>query len=412
MNINTDLLFKCSIGLEKESLRIDENGRLAQTPHPFLGNPYIERDFCENQVELITQPAASADDAYRDMQALDEYVCTALKERREYLWRFSNPPYFENDSEILVARFSSELKGKEVYRHYLAEKYGKRKMLFSGIHYNFSFDDALLKALFEESGETDFNRFKDTIYLNLAERVTEYSWLIVYLTAASPVFDKSYFHNETEAEAQKNKYASARCSEIGYWNTFIPLYDFSGLQAYVNSIEKYIRSGELSAASELYYPVRLKPRGSNRLDTLSENGVNHIELRMLDLNPLSPIGVFKEDIAFLHILLIYLSFQEKQCLDDDAQKTAISNMKRAALYDDKNTTVILEGRSVPVTDAALAVLEDIKVFFEDKSLYAYEGVLDYQEDKIRRPENRYAYKIRKQFADDFTAKGVRLSKKI
>ena len=61
-------IFECNIGLEKESLRIDKNGRLAQTEHPFLGNPNIDRDFCENQVEIITNPAGSPHDAYLEIK--------------------------------------------------------------------------------------------------------------------------------------------------------------------------------------------------------------------------------------------------------------------------------------------------------------------------------------------------------
>ena len=60
-------LFECKIGLEKESLRIDKNGRLAQTEHPFLGNPNIDRDFCENQVEINTNVTHSAEEAVAEL---------------------------------------------------------------------------------------------------------------------------------------------------------------------------------------------------------------------------------------------------------------------------------------------------------------------------------------------------------
>ena len=56
-NVWLDALF----GLEKESIRVDKNGKLAQTPHPkVFGNklkhPYITTDFSESQVEMITPP--------------------------------------------------------------------------------------------------------------------------------------------------------------------------------------------------------------------------------------------------------------------------------------------------------------------------------------------------------------------
>ncbi|MCD7887233.1 MAG: hypothetical protein LUG44_06400, partial [Clostridiales bacterium] len=48
------LLLSGSFGLEKESLRVDEAGFLAHTPHPFPDNPNIFRDLCENQPENNT----------------------------------------------------------------------------------------------------------------------------------------------------------------------------------------------------------------------------------------------------------------------------------------------------------------------------------------------------------------------
>ena len=47
-------------GLEKESLRVTTKGFLSHTKHPFVGEPHMERDFCENQTELITGVADSA----------------------------------------------------------------------------------------------------------------------------------------------------------------------------------------------------------------------------------------------------------------------------------------------------------------------------------------------------------------
>ena len=54
------LLLTGSFGLEKESLRITPQGRMAHTPNPFPGNEHIVRDFCENQTEINTPVLSSA----------------------------------------------------------------------------------------------------------------------------------------------------------------------------------------------------------------------------------------------------------------------------------------------------------------------------------------------------------------
>ena len=49
-----EYLNQAEFGIEREGLRICSDGRLAQSPHPFESNKNIDRDFCENQVELIS----------------------------------------------------------------------------------------------------------------------------------------------------------------------------------------------------------------------------------------------------------------------------------------------------------------------------------------------------------------------
>jgi glutamate--cysteine ligase len=60
-------------GIEKESLRVRPDGRLAATPHPkalgsALTHPHITTDFSESQLELITGIWTSADDCLRQVR--------------------------------------------------------------------------------------------------------------------------------------------------------------------------------------------------------------------------------------------------------------------------------------------------------------------------------------------------------
>ena len=186
-------------GLEKESLRVTPQGFLAHTKHPFPDNPRIERDFCENQVELITGAADSTEKAWQELKDLQKQAASTLahlKTGKELLWPCSNPPYVRGAKDISIASYQGKLQGKTAYREYLAAKYGKKKMLFSGIHFNFSFSEAFLEEGYRQSHYADMQEYKDAVYLELAKKVTRYSWLIVYLTAASPVMDGSFFQDE------------------------------------------------------------------------------------------------------------------------------------------------------------------------------------------------------------------------
>ena len=57
-----------------------------------------------------------------------------LEQKGEYLWLYSNPPYFESEDEIPVARFSGEKSYKSEYRINLERRYGKRLMLYIGFY--------------------------------------------------------------------------------------------------------------------------------------------------------------------------------------------------------------------------------------------------------------------------------------
>lgn len=399
-------IYEAEYGIEKESLRVTPEGRLCHTPHPFH-QACIDRDFCENQVEMISSVHRDADSLFDELYAIHRTVYDKLRGMNELLWPFSNPPIVLSQEDVPIARFEGELKEREVYREYLAQKYGRTKMLYSGIHFNFSFSDELLRTAFDRSGETDFRRFKDDCYFELSRKLLRYTWLVVYLTAASPLAHPSFLKLSGLNDADRYRYASFRCSEVGYWNDFLPVLDFTDADSYTASIQGYIDRGRLYAASELYYPLRLKPRGKNSTDALKENGVNHIELRCLDVNPLSEVGLFREDIRFIHLLMLYLMSLEDTPADEAAQRTAIGNIKAAALYNDTENTVVWDGRTVSVREAAAGVLEETERF---AARYAPEFLPDiiYQKEKLS--GRRYAQTVREGFIS-YIDDGLTLARK-
>ena len=445
-------------GLEKESLRVDAQGKLAHTVHPFPDREEITRDFCENQTELITDVFPSAGEVLQHLTRLQTEVADRLLKQpagAEYLWSFSNPPYVNGEKDIDIAQFEGENREKTVYRNYLSEKYGKRIMLFSGIHFNYSFPDDVIRKeydilrhikdvdLAEEGSDVvgleafdraeqnlddtagmTYQEYKNDRYLQLAQQVTKYTWLLVYLMAASPVLDSSFLlcgkeDNNTQEKAVADhwtekdlrEYASPRCGEKGYWNSFTPILDYRDLEHYIRSIEMYIENGNLRASSELYYPVRVKPRGVNSLEHLREKGINHIELRMLDVNPLSPVGLFVEDLEFIHYFLYYLHYGEDIVLSGEGQKHAIRNEKQAARYEDEQVTVLGEdGIARPIREEANRVLRQMEDFYKELESEKALASIQYQKDKIAVPGNRYADRIRREYKENYLEKGLALAR--
>ena len=65
-------------------------------------------------------------------------------------------------------------------------------------------------------------------------------WILVAVTAASPILDSSFLEKGVYDRDIFTGMASVRCSEMGYWNEFAPIFDYSSVKAYADSIQKYV----------------------------------------------------------------------------------------------------------------------------------------------------------------------------
>ena len=149
-----DELLKGSFGIEREALRVTPQGKLAVTKHPEvfgskLMHPYITTDFSESQVELITPAFDNIQETYDFLNTL--YDITALNIADEYLWPQSMPCDIPEDKHIPIAQFEDceACHKARIYREELFKKYGGKKQLISGIHFNFSFDESMFERLYE-----------------------------------------------------------------------------------------------------------------------------------------------------------------------------------------------------------------------------------------------------------------------
>ena len=106
----TSPILQANFGIERESLRVDRQGKLAHTPHPScLGarsfHPYIQTDFCEFQMELITPVAKSTTEARRFLGAITDVAGRSIS-KDELLWPLSMPPRIKawkmNSNAIIV----------------------------------------------------------------------------------------------------------------------------------------------------------------------------------------------------------------------------------------------------------------------------------------------------------------------
>ena len=133
------------IGIEKESLRVLEDGSISQEPHPGsygspLTNPAITTDFSEALIELVTEPFDSADKALNELAKIQHFVHNHLTQSERF-WRASMPCILRGHTNIPIAQYGSSNLGimKTVYRRGLANRNGSIMQEIAGNHFNYSF---------------------------------------------------------------------------------------------------------------------------------------------------------------------------------------------------------------------------------------------------------------------------------
>ncbi len=136
------------------------------------------------------------------------------------MWNQSIPCILPPADKIPIAKYKNKEFGKEAekYRKGLAKKYGTKKQLISGIHYNFSLDENSIKKLFENySKKISYKEFKDQVYLKIVRNYLRYKWLVIYITGASNGADETFIKeclNLTTENDQDNGYYNKKQHHI------------------------------------------------------------------------------------------------------------------------------------------------------------------------------------------------------
>ena len=292
-----------TMGIEVEMHRIDDTGNLSQEPYPAsIGdektNHWITTDFLETMSEIVTPPAAYALDAMHYLYGINNVLRSSLAPG-ELLWPLSMPPKLPKDtSHIRLAQWGPE---KEAYLKEWAQRHRFAEAMPCGIHINLSIDQHIIELVlknFPERFKTELEA-KNYLYEILAQGFVRYRWLITYLFGASPIAEENYFDNGFKL---KHPVRSVRQSSVGFGNKFAG--DYTSVQAYVDRILLGVKEKILIRDYEFHGPVRFK--GNPSLKELPKTGAEYIELRMLDLDPSSSVGIRTDTLRFIRLLASYL----------------------------------------------------------------------------------------------------------
>ena len=407
--INKEIL-SGNFGIERETLRVDENGYLANSDHPEefgdkSHNPYITTDFSESQIEVITPAFSNIEETYKFTRAL--YDIAAMEIGDEYLWPESMPCIIPNDDKIPVAKFAEHNKEAQEYRESLLRKYGGKKQLISGIHYNFSFDEDIIERLYKSSNkDIEYKEFKNSIYLKVARNYLRYRWLIVYLLGAAPVVHESFIDDCKcpLKKVTKRGYSSLgaishRNGKCGYKNKVDLFPNYNSVTDYLDSINKYINDELIESHKELYSQVRLKPRDTkNFKDSLLNDGIKYLEYRTIDINPFEKGGISLEDLKFLQVFNIYLLTKAESDYVN-WQEEALENQQLIAVSGIDNIKLQKDGKEITRVQYGLEILNEVMNINNELSL-GFEEIISNMIEKVNDSKLTYAYKITEKIREE------------
>jgi len=386
-------------GVEKESLRVTPQGRLAGTPHPralgsALTDEHITTDYSEALIELVTPAFTHSWELLQYLLDLHQFVYRHLGD--ELLWATSMPCAIDRDEDIPLAEYGRSHIGrmKTIYRNGLGLRYGRMMQAISGVHFNYSFPRPLWEAWAEVRGSRAHDaQFISSCYFDLLRNYRRHGWLVLYLFGVSPVVCKSFLRGR-EVQLQDfgpgtayEPYAtSLRMSDVGYRNR-----NQAGLSVSVNSLEEYVRdlqraistphppyeafgvkvNGEyrqlnahiLQIENEYYSfirPKRVARSGERPTKALRRAGVEYVEVRALDVSAFDPVGVNQNKLRFLEAFLALCLMKESAPIGDSEQRTLDENHLTVARRGrEPGLALWRDGQTIPMRRWARELLDSM-----------------------------------------------------
>lgn len=431
-------------GIEKESLRINPEGQLSQTSHPSvlgsaLTHPYITTDFSEALLEFITPVSTSIQGSLDFLERIHRYVYSQLD--NELLWVTSMPCILGDDAQIPVAQFGTSNIGqmKEVYRIGLGHRYGRVMQTIAGIHYNFSIPDELWLALQNREGSTEnFQDYKTRGYFSLIRNFRRYSWLLIYLFGASPTVCKSFLAGKPHPLEEFDKHSlyapyatSLRMGDLGYQSNAQDSLkvSYNDLESYSEVLDRAMKQpypaytevgveeqGEyrqlndslLQIENEFYSSVRPKrvtQSGEKPLHALRQRGVEYVELRCIDINPFTPLGIDAEQIRFIDTFLLACLLtdsplscdKELDCIQENQDRVVNRGRDPELKLKTLDGELSLPDAAQPLLEAMIPVADILDSLHETEQ---YRFALGNQQAKIEDPEKTPSAQILRIMRDD------------
>jgi len=427
-------------GLEKESLRVTDEGVLSQAPHPralgsAMTHPSITTDYSEALLEFITPPTESTKKLLDDLDKVQRYTYQSLD--GEFLWGSSMPCMLTADEDIPVGQYGSSNAGrmKSIYRLGLGERYGRSMQTIAGIHYNFSLSDEFWGFWHKREGEKEtLQDYKNRRYFDLIRNFRRNFWILLYLFGASPAVCRSFVkgreHNlqpfgKDEHTLHQPFATSLRMGDLGYQSSAQDslVVCYNNLDTYLQTLcgaitlphsdyvdkgvkdeqghYKQLNASLLQIENEFYSTIRPKRSahsGETALGALNERGVEYVEVRCIDLNPYEPLGLTEEQIYFLDVFLLYCLLSDSPETDEEKYQWVLENQRRVVNQGrDPEMRLLSAAGEQSLSRWGASLIDEMKlvakILDESYGTKVYSKAVKAQRKKLKKPELTPSAKI-------------------
>ncbi|HDS1210549.1 TPA: glutamate--cysteine ligase [Shewanella algae] len=431
-------------GIEREALRIDASGHLAMDGHPktlgsALTHSRITTDYSEALLEFITPVTHSIDELLTGLTETHAFTLNQLKGQK--LWPVSMPCYVGDEKDIPIAQYGSSNSGrmKTLYRKGLTYRYGALMQIISGVHFNFSVSDELWDLLYAQSDKSVSRcDFISERYFGLIRNYRRLVWVLPYLFGASPALCGSFIkEQQTELDFEKMGRGtlylpwatSLRMSDLGYTNKEqerlsisynsladylkgiraaikMPSDNFANIGVKVDGEYRQLNANVLQIENEFYAPIRAKRvtrSGEKPSEALARAGVEYIEVRALDVNPFSAIGIEASQVCFLDLFLLHCLLSPSVTTDSTGEQEIAANLK-AVVLEGRKPGLMLSQNGEPVAReqwmlALFAELQQLATLLDGKDDDQYQLALAKWHQAVIDPNETLSGQVMKTLAD-------------
>ncbi|MFI4956666.1 MAG: glutamate--cysteine ligase [Gammaproteobacteria bacterium] len=382
-------------GIEREGLRVTAAGLPATTPHPKalgskLTHPYITTDYSENLLELITPPCTKVDALLDGMKNTHQFVAEQLQD--EWIWPQSLPCPLVGEIPIANYGTTPAARLKMRYREGLGLRYGREMQTIAGLHYNFSFPKSFWETWYThmDPAHDTLQSCIDTQYFRMIRQHMRHVWILAYLFGASMAIDKSLLQDKTAPylvpfgktgmiapygcslrltplgyySAVQNELLHVRCDSLAEYmadlkaGMQLPYPPYQQL-AEIYGDQAQLNTNLLQIEAEFYHPIRPKRTpmpGESALDSLAAHGVEYLEVRAIDINPLEPTGFSRQQLLFLDVYLLFCLSKPSPLFTD--HKDWLNTLhKVASIGRTPGLAIMFEGQQQPLKTALLTCFD-------------------------------------------------------